>query len=59
VPLEDGDIDYRFAVSAMLDAGYTGYLAVEGMQLGDQLTADARSAAYVGRLLQEAAHHES
>jgi sugar phosphate isomerase/epimerase len=46
VPLPDGDIDYRFAISAMAAAGYDGYLAVEGAQLGDQLTADGRSAAY-------------
>ncbi len=59
VPLEDGDIDYRFAISAMLDAGYQGYLAVEGAQLGDQLTADSKSAAYVRRVLEERGHHVS
>ncbi|MDP8921906.1 MAG: sugar phosphate isomerase/epimerase [Chloroflexota bacterium] len=53
VPLDDGDIDYRFAISAMADAGYQGYLAVEGAQLGDQLTLDARSAQYVRRVLSE------
>lgn len=53
VPLDDGDIDYRFAISAMVDAGYQGYLAVEGAQMGDQLTIDARSATYVRGLLKE------
>lgn len=53
VPLDDGDIDYRFAISAMVDAGYSGYLAVEGAQLGDQLTLDARSANYVRKILAE------
>lgn len=53
VPLDDGDIDYRFAISAMVDAGYTGYLAVEGSNLGDQLTHDARSASYVRSVLKD------
>jgi sugar phosphate isomerase/epimerase len=53
VPLEDGDIDYRFAIAAMVDAGYNGYLAVEGAREGDQLTADARGAAYVKKVLSE------
>ena len=53
VPLPDGDIDYRFAISAMRDAGYSGYLAVEGGQRGDQLTHDGRSADYVRRILAE------
>ena len=53
VPLDDGDIDYRFAISAMVDAGYTGYLAVEGAQVGDQLTLDARSANYVRGILKD------
>ena len=53
VPLDDGDIDYRFAISAMVDAGYSGYLAVEGAQVGDQLTLDARSANYVRGVLKD------
>ncbi len=51
VPLPDGDLDYRFAVSAMLDAGYEGYLAIEGIQHGDQLTQDRRGLEYVKELL--------
>ena len=46
-PIPDGDIDYRFAISAMLDAGYSGYLAIEGMRLGDQFHGDLKSVAYV------------
>jgi len=53
VPLPDGDLDYRFAVAAMADAGYRGYLAVEGAREGDQLSADGRSAAYARALLAE------
>lgn len=53
VRLDEGDIDYRFAISAMVDAGYDGYLAVEGVDTGDQLTHDARSAAYVRQILSD------
>ena len=53
VPLPDGEIDYRFAVSAMLEAGYDGFLAVEGTQKGDQLTQDRRSLEYVCGLITE------
>jgi sugar phosphate isomerase/epimerase len=53
VPLPDGDIDYRFAISAMTDAGYDGYLAIEGVQFGDQLSQDRRSADYVRGLFAE------
>ena len=52
-PLPDGEIDYRFAISAMLDAGYRGYLAIEGVRLGDQFHRDGRSVAYVKALLEE------
>jgi sugar phosphate isomerase/epimerase len=47
VPLPDGEIDYRFAIHAMIDAGYDGYLAVEGAKTGDALHADRRSLDYV------------
>jgi len=53
VPLPDGEIDYRFAISAMLEAGYDGFLAVEGAQKGDQLTQDRKSLEYVQGLLAE------
>ena len=53
VPLPDGEIDYRFAISAMHDAGFDGYLAVEGMTQGDQITADRRSLDYVKQVLRE------
>jgi sugar phosphate isomerase/epimerase len=53
--LDDGDIDFRFAFSAMQAAGYDGYVAVEGAIGGDQLTQDARSALYALRLIKETA----
>ncbi len=55
VPLPDGDIDYRFAIGAMLDADYQGYLAIEGAREGDQLSLDRRGVEYVQTLLAEAA----
>jgi sugar phosphate isomerase/epimerase len=53
VPLPDGDIDYRFAISAMVEAGYDGYLAIEGANTGDQLYKDQRSFNYVKGILAE------
>jgi sugar phosphate isomerase/epimerase len=52
-PLPDGEIDYRFAVSAMLAAGYAGDYAIEGLRLGDAITCDARSAVYLRELIRE------
>jgi len=53
VPLPEGDLDYRFAIAAMLDAGYDGYLAIEGVREGDQLSQDRRGTEYVCGLLRE------
>ena len=53
VPLPDGDLDYRFAIAAMRDAGYDGYLAVEGAREGDALSQDRRGAEYVRQILAE------
>ena len=53
VPLPDGEIDYRFAIAAVLNAGYTGYLAIEGVRLGDQFHNDGKSVAYVKALIEE------
>jgi len=51
--LGDGEVNHRFAVAAMLDAGYKGYLAIEGNPSVDQLHVDAKSAAYARSLLDE------
>jgi sugar phosphate isomerase/epimerase len=53
VPLPEGEIDYRFAITAMARAGYDGYLAIEGVPLGDQLYNDGRSLAYCQQILHE------
>lgn len=48
--LPEGEIDYRFALSAMVTAGYQGAIAIEGIRLGDQWLLDARSVEYVKSL---------
>lgn len=53
VPLPDGEIDYRFAITTMVQAGYKGYLAVEGCRGGDQLYRDGRSVSYCREILRE------
>ena len=53
VPIPDGDIDYRFAISAMLDADYDGYFAMEGTRTGDHLSKDGSSVRYVRGLMKE------
>lgn len=50
-PLPDGEIDYRFAIAALLDVGYDGYLAIEGIRDGDQFHQDGRSVTYVKSVL--------
>jgi hypothetical protein len=37
----------------MLDAGYDGYLAVEGAREGDQLSQDRRGIEYVKHIFEE------
>ena len=52
-PLPDGDIDYRFALTAMIQAGFDGTIIIEGVRLGDPLHGDAKSAAYMRELIEE------
>jgi sugar phosphate isomerase/epimerase len=48
MPLPDGDIDYRFASEAMYEAGYKGFVVIEGSMGGpDQWHADQRSLDYM------------
>jgi sugar phosphate isomerase/epimerase len=53
VPIPYGDLDYRFAVSAMIDAGYDGMVGIEGLRIGDQLSGDAESLNRLKSLFQE------
>ncbi|MDP6823913.1 MAG: sugar phosphate isomerase/epimerase family protein [Dehalococcoidia bacterium] len=50
VSLEDGEMDYRFLMTAMVQAGYDGYVAIEGGRVGDQFEMDTRSLKYMRRL---------
>lgn len=53
VPLLDREIDYRFTISAMLDANYCGYLAIEGFTSSDQFYQDRKSLNYTKSIVEE------
>lgn len=53
VPLPDGEIDYRYAMAAMMSAGFQGYMALESLQAGDQWYRDKRSPDYAKALAAE------
>ncbi len=53
VSLEDGEMDYRFLMTAMVKAGYDGYVVIEGGRLGDQFEMDTRSLHYMRKLESE------
>ena len=53
VSLEDGEMDYRFLMTAMAKAGYDGYVAIEGGRVGDQFEMDTRSLHYMRKLESE------
>lgn len=46
VPLPDGEIDYRYSIGAMHNAGYSGYMTIEGSSAGDQWYHDGKSLDY-------------
>ncbi len=50
VSLPDGEMDYRYLMSAMIKANYSGYVAIEGGRMGDQWHIDSRSLAYLKSL---------
>ncbi len=43
----------------MLEAGFGGAIAIEGMRLGDQLYGDQKSVAYIRALLAEIRQSET
>ena len=53
VPLHQGDIDYRFALAAMIDAGFDGTFALEGVRVGDPYECDGASLAYIRKVAAE------
>ncbi|NQW17148.1 MAG: sugar phosphate isomerase/epimerase [Chloroflexi bacterium] len=53
VPLSDGEVDYRFALTAMVEAGYKGFMAIEGASAGDQFYQDQKSVDYAESILED------
>ncbi len=53
VSLDGGEMDYRFLMTAMVAAGYEGYVVIEGGRVGDQFEMDTRSPHYMRRLESE------
>ena len=52
-PLPDGDIDYRYAIGAMIDADFNGYVAIEGATDGDFITKDLKSLIYMKEIFND------
>ena len=59
VPLPEGEIDYRFAIAALLAEGYDGFLAIEGVHFGDQFHRDGQSVAYVRSVIRELSNQKA
>ena len=53
VPLPDGEIDYRYAISSLYDANYSGYMNIEGAWNGDQWHSDFKSLKYAKKIWNE------
>ncbi|GIT58268.1 MAG: hypothetical protein Ct9H300mP19_02160 [Dehalococcoidia bacterium] len=53
VPFPDGEIDYRYAMSAMHNAGYSGDMTIEGAWAGDPWHNDAKSITYAKQIWDE------
>ena len=51
--LPDGEIDYRYSMAAMINAGFQGYMALESLRAGDQWERDRLSLDYVKALAEE------
>ena len=55
--LADGQMDYRFLMSVMVDAGYSGFVAIEGGRTNDQWYMDTRSLHHLRELETEPTSH--
>ena len=53
--LDEGDIDYRWALGRLVEAGFDGYISIEGAGPGDLLAFAARGKAYLDALLSDLA----
>ena len=58
VQLHQGDIDYRFSLAAMVDAGFDGTFALEGVRVGDPYERDGASLAYIRQVAKELSRYE-
>jgi sugar phosphate isomerase/epimerase len=52
-PLPDGDIDYCYALAAMIQHGFDGTIVIEGMRVGDPYYGDKKSCQYMKELIAE------
>ena len=53
--LAEGEIDYRYAIAIMRQAGYDGYLLIEGIHNHDMLSLSKKSLEYVRSVLSNSA----
>lgn len=53
--LDEGDIDYRWALARLMERGFDGYISIEGAGHGDLLAFAARGKAYLDDLLTDLA----
>ncbi|MBA31386.1 MAG: hypothetical protein CL748_02515 [Chloroflexi bacterium] len=53
VPLPDGEIDYRYAITSLHNANYSGYMTIEGAWAGDQWHNDYKSLRYAKKIWDE------
>ena len=50
--MPDGEIDYRYAITSLTNAGYDGYMDIEGTQNGDQFYKDYQSISYAKNVIE-------
>ena len=51
--LDEGDIDYRWALARLVASGFDGYMSIEGAGAGDLLAFAGRGKAYLDELIRE------
>lgn len=54
--LDEGFVDYRWCVAALIEAGFKGFAVIEGPGFGDHLTVSEEGKNYLRRLIDE--HHK-
>ncbi|GAJ07759.1 unnamed protein product, partial [marine sediment metagenome] len=51
--LDEGDVDYRWAMSRFIEAGFDGWISIETAGMGDQLDFIERGKRYLDRLIKD------